>query len=31
MLPLLSLADTGRVVRILDGDNVEIRTDTATL
>lgn len=30
MLPCFSLADTGRVVRILDGDTVEIRTDTAT-
>ena len=30
MLSCFSLADSGRVVRILDGDTVEIRTDTAT-
>lgn len=28
--PAVSHADTGRVVRVLDGDTVEIRTDTAT-
>jgi endonuclease YncB( thermonuclease family) len=30
MLSGLLLADTGQVVRVLDGDTVEIRTDTAT-
>jgi endonuclease YncB( thermonuclease family) len=31
MLPCLSLADSGRVVRVLDGDTIEIRSETSTV